>query len=341
MSNSGFPGESTEKAAEYLRLVLAKLSQLKQPVSAINYALLYFYVSGHDMALNNKLDVLFEDWDDDMARALFTRYVSQCPENEYQELREELVMTIAQVLGTVVDMAGKSAISNATLERHMADLAVSSEPKDVLKVASKIMADTRSFVEQTQDFETNLMESTQEISVLKDELDHARRMASTDALTGLHNRRGFDNELIKAVENSHRRNDQFCLLILDIDHFKEVNDSHGHLVGDKVLIGIAQILQKQMRGKDYLSRFGGEEFAILLKQTPITGAFTVAESLRKVVEKLRLTHVKTGKQLDNVTISIGVASYRKGEEDKAFIQRCDKALYRAKKLGRNRTVLAD
>ena len=98
---------------------------------------------------------------------------------------------------------------------------------------------------------------------------------------------------------------------------------------------------KNMRGSDYLCRYGGEEFAIIMTETLITGAFTVAEKLRKSIEKLRLKHVKTDQQIGQVTISIGVASYRNGETDVSIIDRCDKALYRAKSLGRNRTVIAD
>ena len=113
------------------------------------------------------------------------------------------------------------------------------------------------------------------------------------------------------------------------------------LVGDKVLKGISSLLHSHMRGNDYLSRFGGEEFAIILRETPITGAFTVAENLRQSIEKLRLKHVKTGQQIGKVTISVGLAAYRQGETVIELIERCDRALYRAKSLGRNRTVLAD
>lgn len=336
--------DSSESAAEYLRLALAKLSQYKLPVSAVNYALLYFYVSGKDLTLNSKLDAMFEDmerWTDESARSLFTRFICQCSEGEFKELREELLMTVAQILGSVVDIAGHASLNNAVLEGHIEKLASTDSPKEILNIAANIIADTRSFVEKSRSFENNLVETTQEINILKDELDQARRMATTDALTGLHNRRGFDAALLRTVDECLKTNSLFSLLILDIDHFKVVNDTHGHLVGDKVLIGISKLLHNQMRGNDYLSRFGGEEFAVLLLDTPITGAFTVAENLRKTVEKLRLKHVKTGQRLDQVTISIGVASYRKGEQVKDFIQRSDNALYRAKSLGRNRTVLAD
>lgn len=344
MSGSVMVSDSPESTSEYLRLALAKLNKFKLPISPVNYSLMYFYVSGKDLALNTRLDALFDDienWTDDTARSIFRRFICECSENDYHELREELLLTVAQILGSVIDIAGKAAMSNSVLEGHMEQLASSSEPKEILQIAAGIIADTRKFIEQSQEFESGLVETTQEINLLKDELDQARKMATTDALTGLHNRRGFDEALSNAIKEFRGAKGNFCLLIIDIDFFKDVNDNHGHLVGDKVLIGIAKLLRKQMRGNDYLSRFGGEEFAVLLRDTPITGAFTAAENLRKIVEKIRLKHVKSGQQLDKITISIGVGCYRKGEQEKAYIQRCDNALYRAKSLGRNRTVLAD
>lgn len=336
--------ETSERAAEYLRLALARLSRQKLPVSPVNYSLMYCYVSGKDQELTKRIDALSEaeQWDDDEARALFTRFVCQCSDSEYKELREELLMTVAQILGSVIELTGKAQASNHLLEKHVKKLAETSSAKEILSIAANIIADTRQFIEKSRQFESTLMESTSEISVLRDELDQARRMATTDALTGLHNRRGFDQALIDLIEMARQDREQnFCLLIIDIDHFKSVNDKHGHLVGDKVLVGISRLLFQHMRGNDHLSRFGGEEFAVLLRKTPITGAFTVAENLRKSVERLRLKQVKTGVQLEQVTISIGLACYRNQEVMEDFIQRCDKALYRAKSLGRNRTIIAD
>lgn len=339
------PADTThETAAEYLRLCLAKLGQLKLPITPVNYALVYFYVSGEDVELNTRLDELFVDsdkWSDEQARELFAQYVCQCSGGKDSALEQELLVTVAQILGMVVDLSGRTAISSEKLESHLKNLAASKDPVEVLRVASDIIAETRSFVDETTKFESSLRQSTQEIKLLKSELDNARKQATVDSLTGLNNRRGFDQALTTAIDSVKSDHRIFSLIILDIDHFKSVNDQHGHLVGDKVLIGIARQLFKQMRGNDYLSRFGGEEFAILLLDTPITGAFTVAENLRKSIEKLRLKHTKTGQLIGKVTISIGVACFRSEESAEALIQRCDKALYRAKSLGRDRTVIAD
>lgn len=332
------------QASEFFRLSLTKLSQAKISFTPVNYALVYFYVAGNDLALNKRLDELFEDidqWTDETANKLYNRYICHCDDKANEGLREELLMIMAQILGSLIDIAGKTAVSNELLENHMTRLASSNEPKTILNIAVDIIAETRHFVDQTRDFEINLRESSQEISFLKDELDHARKQATMDALTGLHNRGGFDDAIVDSIEMSLSNGFNFCLLFFDIDHFKNVNDTHGHLVGDKVLIGLSKLLKKHMRGNDYLARYGGEEFAIILRDTPITGAFSVAENLRKSIEKLRLKHVKTGQQIGQITISIGVASYRRGEAVEDLIHRCDKALYRAKSLGRNRTVLAD
>ncbi len=344
MLNSISETTSEVSAAEYFRLSLAKLGELQLPTTPVNYALVYYYVSGEDIELNDQLDKMFANtanWSEQQASDLFSQYVCPIVGGESMVLEQELLLMVAQVLGMVVDLTGKSAVSSESLESHLEQLASSNKPENVLSIASSIIAETRLFVSETKKFESSLRQTTVEIEQLKDKLDHARKQAKVDSLTSLHNRRGFDAALKEAIETHKIGQHDFCLLILDIDYFKEVNDNHGHLVGDKVLIGIAKQLLNQMRGNDYLSRFGGEEFAILLFGTPLTSAFTVAEKLRRTVGLLRLKHTATGQKIGKVTISIGVACYRPNESGENLIQRCDQALYRAKSLGRDRSVIAD
>ncbi len=334
-----------QASSEIFRLSLAKLGQLKLPITSVNYSLLYFYFAGVDLALNEEIDRMIvapEKWDDLHAQTLFDRYVCHgtCSKTN-KNLRDELLSTVANILGMLIDMAGKTALSNGALEKHMESLAHTESPEKVLKIASSIISETRQFVDDTKMFESNLEDTTQEIQSLKLELDDARRQASRDPLTGLANRRGFDQELNKIIEESRENLTTFSFIMIDIDHFKNINDTYGHLVGDKVLIGLSQVLSKQVRGSDELARFGGEEFAIIMPDTLITGAFTVAENLRRSIEKLRLKHSRTGEQIGQVTISIGVACSRPGESAQDLIDRCDRALYRAKSLGRNRTIIAE
>ena len=331
-------------AAENLRLALALMGKHAVPPTPVNYALMYFHVSGEDLDLSEKIEELLESrkgWNDTAARELFDCHVCQGDGKSNEALREELLATVANILGMLIDLSGRTAVSNDKLEQHIDKLAHSKDPQEVLSVASDIISETRNMVDQARQFESTLLDTTQEIEQLKDELFNARRQATMDALTGLNNRRGFDQALQDAIGASNDGEGGFCLLMIDIDHFKNINDTHGHLVGDKVLVGVAKMLHKFMRGNDFLARYGGEEFAVLLRDTPITGAFSVAENLRKGIEKLRLKHLKTGQQIGQVTISIGVACHRQDENADDLVGRCDKALYRAKNLGRNRTVLAD
>lgn len=344
MSKSSSAVETPEKAAEYLRLTLAKLGELKWPVTAVNYSLIYNYFAGETVALNEELDGLIArntPLTIELAEKLFTQYVCHCREVVNEDLHAELINTLTSVLGSFVDLAGRTAQSNLTLKSHIERLGAVSEPAQVLEIASEIIRETSSFIDATEIFEESLRDTTTEIDQLKSELDKARQQAFNDALTGLMNRRGFDNALEETISEAVKNDSPLCLLLIDIDHFKKVNDTHGHLVGDKVLRGLSRLLINQMRGNDFLSRYGGEEFAVILPNTPITGAYTVAENLRKSAQKLRLTHVKTGNRLTDITISTGVACYHKGESTENFINRCDKALYRAKHQGRNKTVIAE
>lgn len=337
--------DQSAQTAELLRLTLAKLGQLKIPVNAINYSLFFLYFSGQDEEFNQHIDAHLsksQSWTEELAESLFKNFVCDCPDDEKNgQLSQELLSTVANILGMLVDMAGKAALSNTSLEKHIKELATTNEPKRVLNIASEIISETRHFMEETEKFEETIASTSQEIAALKNELVNVRKQASIDPLTGLHNRRAFNEALQQCIEENLNEENQFCMLLIDIDHFKKINDTHGHLVGDKVLAGIANVMTKKMRGGDYSSRFGGEEFSILLQNTMITGAFTVAENLRKVIESLKLKHIKSGEYIGQVTVSIGVSCYRKGESDQEFIDRCDKALYRAKSLGRNRTVIAD
>lgn len=344
MSDSEPVENSYEIIAEHFRLSLAKLSQLKLPFTPVNYALIYYYISGVEIELNTRLDELFEDidkWSDETAFEIFTQYVCKCNADDKSLMVPELVMIIAQVIGMVVDISGKTAISRDTLESKLESLAVSKDPKMVLGVASDIIAETRIIIDETRNFESSLQQTTQEIQSLKVKLNTARKQATSDALTGLNNRRGFDTALNDVIKNRRSKKTDFCLIILDIDHFKTVNDTHGHLVGDKVLVGVAKQLSNMVRGNDYLARYGGEEFAIILPDTPITGAFTVAENIRRTIDRLRLKHITTGKKIGKVTVSIGLARYVPSESVEELLGRCDSALYKAKSLGRNRTIIAD
>ncbi|MEX6503535.1 sensor domain-containing diguanylate cyclase [Pseudomonas zhanjiangensis] len=158
-------------------------------------------------------------------------------------------------------------------------------------------------------------------------------LATTDALTELPNRRGFDLLANQAIQEARRNQGPLCALLLDLDHFKQLNDSHGHLAGDEVLRGFARRLGDNLRQADIICRWGGEEFILLLKDTTPEQARQLGEKIRQQVEQSRFSYA--GSEL-RITASIGLAELQAGDALDQLIARADRALYRAKQTGRNR-----
>lgn len=159
-------------------------------------------------------------------------------------------------------------------------------------------------------------------------------LATTDFLTGAANRRHFVAALQTEVERMGRQPGAFSVIFLDVDRFKQVNDSFGHETGDRVLIGVAQLIRSHLRKTDVLARYGGEEFAILLPQTQLEGAFTLAEKVRHALQENSFADI------GSVTASFGVATCDRNESPDQFLKRVDQSLYEAKVGGRNRVVSA-
>lgn len=159
--------------------------------------------------------------------------------------------------------------------------------------------------------------------------------ATLDALTGLNNRRQFEIRLKQEYASATRQKHPLCAMMTDIDFFKSINDTYGHAVGDKVLKSVANVIKEQLREYDIPSRYGGEEFCILLPQTRIEEANIVAQRLRAAVEK----NIIDEKQKISVTISIGLSQLKEGDTAEDLYKRADKALYEAKERGRNRVIV--
>ncbi|MDD3325527.1 MAG: diguanylate cyclase [Zoogloea sp.] len=184
--------------------------------------------------------------------------------------------------------------------------------------------------------------------ILTRKLDHANqeltRLSSLDGLTGIPNRRQFDETLLREWRRACRQGKPLSMLLCDVDRFKQFNDGYGHQVGDECLKAVARTLQSTLRRPaDLVARYGGEEFAVILPDTDLGGALLVAEAMRASVEGLRITHRYAGPESGVVTISAGVATLvpARGHSDSAdLIRQADEALYQAKEGGRNRIAAA-
>lgn len=172
---------------------------------------------------------------------------------------------------------------------------------------------------------------------LSEQNEELHEHAHVDGLTGVHNRRYIVNQFEKMYSKATRFHSACSILLIDIDYFKKVNDTHGHLVGDEVLVDVAQLLERTLRDYDLIGRYGGEEFLVLLPMTSLKEAQVLAERLREEVESSEEIKLKQG---FGVTVSIGVAQISEHDSQKQLLQRTDEALYRAKAIGRNRVEIA-
>jgi len=174
---------------------------------------------------------------------------------------------------------------------------------------------------------------------LRNALDYqaALRLSLSDSLTGLGNRAALDTTLLRELQLAERHNQELSLLMIDIDHFKKINDDYGHAKGDATLRAVAETIQNACRNSDISFRYGGEEFVVLLRETGVSGARTIAERIRRQVSLLALEN--NGRNTIRPTVSIGIATAGAGQREsiQELFERADKALYHAKTEGRNRT----
>lgn len=188
--------------------------------------------------------------------------------------------------------------------------------------------------EKIHHFEARITASREEeiLAIVRDftKQRQAEKMAETDPLTGIYNRRKFSELLDQEIRRVERYNRFLSVVLLDIDHFKKVNDIYGHEAGDYVLKRMTGLIRKDIRITDTFARYGGEEFVIILPETNLEGAKTQIERVRKIIEKASFTKV------GHITISAGIAEFIEGDTRKSLVKRADEALYLAKKEGRNR-----
>jgi diguanylate cyclase len=221
---------------------------------------------------------------------------------------------------------------------HKERLAAATTSLDnAMHTKSDVQGAVTRIVEANAWLQDQLVEAQKTIRKQSAELEERILEANTDGLTGIANRRAFDLELNQQLARWHRFGQQFALALVDIDHFKRVNDAHGHVAGDEVLRAVADMVRGNVREVDFVARYGGEEFAIILRETDHEGALIVADRLRKFIASAQIPWQE---QMLAVTVSVGIAGLSRLDDAASITQRADEALYISKHAGRNRTTLA-
>lgn len=192
---------------------------------------------------------------------------------------------------------------------------------------------------RSRDLEKRLQETSQEVDQLRHNLEKVREEAMTDALTGVANRKRFDEAMRKSRRAAELQGEDFSLILCDIDHFKRFNDTWGHQTGDQIIRFVAACLSRYSKDYHVVARYGGEEFGIVMPRTDLNEARIVADKVRSTVESKRLLRKSTNEDLGHITVSLGVSVYHVGESIESLIERCDTNLYKSKQSGRNRITV--
>jgi len=331
--------EYQEKAAEYMRLAVPLMKKNGVAMTPANYAVWYEYVSGGNLALIDAVDSQIdgnERLTDKQSRELYERFFDrQKDQVALLEMRQDLQRVLSELLSFV---STGSAASKKTTEKLLLiinQLQPDMSPDQVHSIIENVLTETRLSMSNSSLLTERLNSTSAEIQELKKDLENAKREAKTDMLTNLANRKAFDELLEKATRDSDASGLELCMIFCDLDLFKNINDKHGHLVGDQVLKVVATSLKGAVKGRDLVARYGGEEFAIVLLNTSLENVKKLAENIRIDIASKHIQRKDTRESLGIITMSFGVARYFPSEGPESFLQRADRALYMSKRKGRN------
>lgn len=307
-----------------------------------NYEVWFRYASGQDSVLNEEIDSRLKEGrkiDEQLSSDLHQRFVSHASlADTTLDAGDKLNSEVDKILKLVQAAAGDSSALGSSVRAASEGLTNKSTPSDIRHVVEAIMSASMLMENRSKELEQRLHETKDELSTLQINLTKARNEARTDGLTGVANRKAFDETLAQEIARATSERTPLCLIIGDIDHFKAFNDTWGHRTGDQVLRLVASCLKGGVRETDTVARYGGEEFAVIMPAISTDGAERLANAMRAAVQARELVKRSTGETLGRVTMSLGVATLRPGESPSALIERADACLYTAKRSGRNRVV---
>ena len=334
--------DSFERSAECVRMALPLMAQQDTAMHPISFSVWYEHVAGMNAALSSELDraiAAATALTDEVTHDLYRKYIVGMDEQSARQVTAGFQRVLSEISESATQ-AGRQASHFGNALEEWSGLLTRQPGQEPPSGTTGILNDTRKMQSAISVLNERLDKSQGEIERLQEEIIRAREDALSDGMTGLANRRHFDSALANCLAEVARQPNGPSLLIADIDHFKKINDSYGHLFGDKVIRSVAQILKENVRGNDVAARYGGEEFVILLPDTPLAGARAVAEKIRQMVAGCRILRNDSKESVAAISISIGVAHYCGCESPTEFVSRADAALYTSKAQGRNRVTVA-
>ena len=309
------------------------------PPTPQNFELFYAHATGEVSAVSHAIGEMLaqkKPFTPEILQNLHSR--SRTAAAAMEQVGDGMNSVIAGVLVRLNDVGRDAGQYSDTLSAATGELGADQSPADLRKLVETLLTATRTMENRTNSLEKELQKSVDQVSELRSKLDNVHKESLTDPLTGIANRKAFDNALAAAEASVAENSDPVSLLLCDIDNFKKFNDNWGHQTGDQVLRLVASCLSENVKGRDTAARYGGEEFGVVLRGTPLPDAKRIAEQIRHAVEARRLVKKSTGDILGTITISIGVAQFSANEKAETAVRRADSCLYGAKKNGRNLVI---
>jgi diguanylate cyclase len=329
--------DNLQTASKYSEKAHTLLNTHQIAANPLNYSIAYFYSCQRLPQLCNEIDLAIaakKPIDGIFFENLFEKYISnneQFDSTYVEPFKLSLDATVAKIDLQV--NSGRKVASN--LEKVDKALGKTEHHQSLKGVVGYLMDTIHVSKTQYEYLSNELAKASQEVSTLKTKLQESRQEASLDNLTGLLNRRGFENKLQDLlIDEGHSS------LMIDIDHFKSINDNFGHMIGDKVLQRVAGVIKQYVSADDLAVRFGGEEFLVLMVNKAVDEASLIAEKIRRKISELKLVQRQSQLVLPPISVSIGIAEFDRDPDWQDMFKRADDALYLAKNSGRNRCVLA-
>src|SRR5215471_7074047 len=324
---------------------LGQIKALKLPGDPRSFEIWYTYVAGTRPKLNAFINDLLAQRPTLSAAELdqiYYQFFSPARAAERVEtVGAKINDEVDQIVAMIEAAIGASTQYQSELEDSTRKLALPIDRDTLRVIVESLVFSTKEVEQENSTLSASLGLSRRQIADLQEDLVSIRAENLSDPLTMLSNRKHFDQSLERILAKSRQSGEVFALILADVDHFKSFNDTHGHQVGDHVLRLIAGEMKQAVKGQDVVARYGGEEFAVILPATGLTAAAAVAERIRTTTMSKELRRRKTGESLGRVTISLGVAEYRRHESAQDLVERADNCLYAAKRRGRNCVVAQD
>ncbi len=321
---------------EFCRNALKLINKYDLNPDYKNFSVLYLYFSGENKALHSEIEdkIKKNNLSDEICKTLYKKYVEKLDKKHFEEIYERFKDILIETLTNINNSNENIKNKNKKFDGYIEKIESKNIPiHEFSKILKNVVIELKDFRNDCDELSLTLNKSSDNIELLKKKIEELQKKAEIDPLTGLLNRRAFDSKINEIIKNEEFY--PISLIFVDIDDFKQINDTYGHVIGDEVLRFIAKKLKDNSKNQDIIVRFGGEEFILLLPNTPLENAVKFANRLKDIISSKILVLKNSGKQIGKITASFGVSQYKKNEPITDFIDRADKALYFSKAHGKN------